>query len=796
MRWYFSFIDKDGAITNIEEPIGWDASKLTLKRSTLHGIFYSFQQGTPYTFMLQKGGSILKEEYETNGTEGYMQLRVQVSCPSGTETVYIGRFDFRSYEYISNECKINIQVVEDDDLTIWNNRSNQKVNLESTTAFDNTTSLTPYSGLHISMQLPPKSISVQDSANSGDIYTGIRGNYYGEEKVQTDDRLIAFFLPPFKMEGSIKEIGGFDFPTEIPNALFSGYYYNERMGTSWGVPGSWEPISYIPSGYQGWLKNYPRHLLTPIFNYDDTLGDNVFPSMSINIKGDISLHVTTNSLPAGYTNLIQDLRLHLGIYRPSINATGWLSDNYSNWVFVDHLDTNGIGSPVNGGVASGGGTCHIDTTQTIYKGDMIYLFFSMQYDKAYNGVYAFDMDFTTSNFKISALSQYPATPAKVFMVNEAWSRISEAITNDKLRVKSNYFGRTDSQPYSSDADGCGSLEVLTTGGFIRQLQATRPSQPPIISLSIDDMIAGLNPIHNIGIGIEPDVDRGGTDYNRIRIENVDFFYQDDIIFSCPDVATITLKPNANEIYSTFEFGYQKWEAEQYNGIDEFLTKRIYRTTIEQNSNALQKVSIFIASGYAIEVTRRVASQSTKDWRFDNDTFIISVVRNDDGSFSVEQGGISSPSNIIDPATIYNFRISPIRNAMRWLKTVLTSYRSVDSSTSIYFTSGDGNFYASGKLGNSSCWEEEGDYTAENDRLNANIMVDTDSYRPKWYPELVTFDYPLDHEQYLAIKNHKYSRIEAYNEGIYVQGWLQQLDWMPEQQTAKFILKPVRPEYYN
>jgi hypothetical protein len=63
------------------------------------------------------------------------------------------------------------------------------------------------------------------------------------------------------------------------------------------------------------------------------------------------------------------------------------------------------------------------------------------------------------------------------MVNEVTSRVIESITNNQLKLTSDYYGRTDSLPFASVADGCGSLRALSTGLDIRRAKLADGSDP-------------------------------------------------------------------------------------------------------------------------------------------------------------------------------------------------------------------------------------------------------------------------------------------------------------------------------
>jgi hypothetical protein len=487
--------------------------------------------------------------------------------------------------------------------------------------------------------------------------------------------------------------------------------------------------------------------------------------------------------------------------------------------------------------------------------------------------------------RLTLNSKVAPTDAQLYLVNEALSRTAELITNDKLRVYSAYFGRTDSQPYTTVADGPAALEAVTNGLLIRQYSpataqmrgfATAPYQsfggsgytpaladkgkilsstsgssctvtiPPhstvafaigdqllirqggsgnvtltagsgvlldstntdlstnrngnillLTQVAIDEwlvsthapvftsmkeLLDGLHAIHAIGLGSEPDTERDPAQYDRLRIEPIRYFYDDTVTLTLHEVDQVE-RDSAQGSVATLHIGYQKWEAESTNGLDEFLTKRSYRTTLRQVRTALDKLSKFIASGYAIETTRRKINTNTTDWRYDNDTFILCLKRKTDG-YQVEAGGIDGGTNMLDPATVYNWRISPVRNALRWLWYIFQSY-TTGNDRRLIFTAGDGNYYAYGK---------EHTNPIETQALSENATLTLDDYATATPPlfkfETVKFKYPLSYEQWVNIYTHQYGLIGyTVNGGAVEYGWIQELKYNPYTGIAEFILKP-------
>jgi len=260
-----------------------------------------------------------------------------------------------------------------------------------------------------------------------------------------------------------------------------------------------------------------------------------------------------------------------------------------------------------------------------------------------------------------------------------------------------------------------------------------------------------------------------------------YFYQDNILADI-GLVSITKRPRLSLYIKNFKTGYSKYEAEQFNGLDEFLTERDYTTKLVNNNNTLERVCQFIASGYAIELTRREGNLNTKDWRFDADTFLICTKR-DGLDIAVEQGNINSPANIIDPTTILNFRISPARMAMNLFK-YLTSF--IKGTKELIFSSGKGNIAAEGEL-DSVCSIEAG-VISEKQNLTQTDFAGSQS--GLFTAELHEIEnVPLTFEQYKTIRANPHGLIAYKCDNTQLYGWIQSLEYSFVDGDATLILIP-------
>lgn len=786
MIWRFTILDSNNVATIIEEMVGWDNSTSEIKRDLdWHGIVFT---NSGETFQFHRAAMhLLKAEYDQYGVEGDMTLVMEEDCGNGFEEFARGKFMFKNYEYVcGEECYVRVPIETSSETKDLRNRINQKVNLEAVKSFDETTDLPVYPALPFDMLLPSKGIFIKNEAVAeSNIVERFMGGLQPVEQ-QTGFNYSTQQISLGFTKTIASEIGSFDVPishfaTAIRGAN-NGYGVQDPFFVYAPNLSNQSPIWPLTIDYAPIVNLYPN---SPNYGQVSTPVD-----CSFSITGEIfilncyigDVHLFLLRLPNDRTNLTngESLADYEIITVRNINLQNTSLFTVSGYKPPGDIIT--ISETFNSQI-------------NLLDDDRLYFFMSVseiknqtQIDNANtNNVKAFEVTLNQNSFfKITNLSHTPDTISKVFAVNETISRIAESITNDKLRAYSEYFGRTDSQPYSLPADGCGGLEVITDGIRLRRQENRVLNKPSLFSLSLQDAFEGLNPIHNIGMGIEVDTNRAG--FNRLRVEPCKYFYNDTIVLSCTNINKITRRTFEKEIFSTFQFGYAKWEAEEYTGLDEILTKRTYRTTLNQIKNDFVKLSKFIASGYALEITRRKGFNDSKDWRYDKESFIICVKRDGNGDLIVELGNVLSPVNIIDPPTLYNFRISPVRNAMRWMNKVLESYRQFNSDAKIIFTDGDANYYAQGEMSSADCKLENG-VIAENETIDLTIYADPNNARPFLIPERILFDYPMTSQEYKIIETNPYGLIYFNSDCEDGYGWIDTINYKPEEGKATFNLIP-------
>jgi hypothetical protein len=728
---YFEFYLDD---LEIEEPQGFTDIVLNMKRDdTWHGIF--FEASTSELAFYGVAASYLKEKKETQRLKSDVTFKALQSCGvyDELETIFEGKLDFGKYtEGCGNTCLVRIPVEQTGCLMTLRNRYDQKVDLDALTTFNKMSPLQQYDKLNFEMELPAKELQAAVDGSVEDAGYGISAT------IVSVSGGITLMLRP-------------DYATERYNNIATGQLTGVNNCDAFGD------------------SNECTGPITPQLLFEDVItcfsGD--FPYTS-RYKGSF-----TKSDGAGL----------ISIKHKIIKWDGAGALNIDGDVIQEETIYDGLPSPPTGIV-----NLFFDSTLTgttiIPDGIGFYAVIEVFTTSDSGGTDIIVNFYKETSIKIEAVKVCPTTDANVYAINETLSRITEAITDNCLKVKSDYYGRTDSQPYTSDEDGCGSLRVTTSGLKIRR------APTPAFFASLKDMFDGLRGIDNIGMGIESNSFIPG--YSWLRIEPVEYFYQDIEILSLPFVPEAEISIQEQLHYSNIDSGYQKWEVERINGLDEPNSNRKYRTGLSSVNNTIDITSKLIAGSYAIETTRQqsFADTGAADTTYDNETFIICVVRQA-YDFMVEQGNIDNAANVFSPQTLYNWRIRPFSNLMRWFKSIANSYSNIyDSANKLFFASGTGNFLAEGEIGGAypTCKLENG-VKAENRDLGVMDFVDTAQATPLWKPEYATLKYPLSIADYKTLKANPYGYISFQcGTGEWKKGYIQNLRYRLNKGEADFALK--------
>lgn len=762
MRWRFT-INPDTDNLVISEPIGWAKIEFELVRDAQwHGVFFEYSLPLEFyddpTDATRNAYTLIQEEYDAQGIDGSLILKVEMACndtDAFTEEAQ-WKMNFTSYkEKRGRLCTVELSLEPENVLMTFRNRYNQKFDLTDNLTIDGS-QLDSYTGLGSEITIPPVGVLQIATLNSPE---------GGSEQV---------FPDLLETDEVLSGIG----TAEHNFIMYAQYGCKPGYGLSFDEPNNLDEIDSR----------------IDIENKTTADVDEIEDLYIFTYGGEYTIVVTLQA------------RIEIDIVTEAENDDcGDLEDTFTNYDIKARLVVGGVTynlySEVGTDCYTGGVVItsipvfEVSNTITVNAGDEMKLYVRAEASGVWKRrvLSAKDINWTgkftgTAKVEISAVTKKDASAHKMYLINEVGSRILEGITDDGFRLLSNYYGRTDSQPYASPngLDGAGSLRGLTIGLLLRNYENLKQ-----LTHSFEEFFKALNAVDNVGIGLETDPERAG--YEVVRMEPMEYFYEDTVMLTIDHVPMVEITPMMDRMANKLVIGYDKYAMEEYYGLDEFNTTREYRHRTKATDSELKMTCPWIASGLAVEITRRkeAASLDTlQDWKFDNNTFMICLERSG-YALAVEQGNITDAAGFVDETSILNYRISPARNALRWLKHSLLTYRNPDALLStMTFVDGTGNFTCEGFMTGDN--PIEAGTLIENETLRGDKALG-DAGLPVYVPEIWKFDFPMTLADYTAVKAIKRGKIRASfgQSATYYSFYIHKIKYRPNQGIATFELIPEK-----
>jgi len=710
----------------VDEPVGWsDVSWSAQRNLDTHGVWFSVKADS-FKFV-GDAFTALNDEYELNGAEGVATFQINYSCDNGAtfDTFFVATFDFNTYRRTCGdmcyaECSVNPSSCVNKFLT----RINTDVDMESTVDLDGN-AITP--AALDTITLISQNILLHNRTN----------NYDGLDIIHD----------------------GFIDTTGSKNA-FIGVYFPGQTQEEWGIfnaYGNTPPILFKSTG---------SYFLSDITNFGDVQQLAIYqrtldPLNCITSDATLDFRIkgTFNFTPQFTANNLQT----------SIVISRFTVADYSTGLPNVAMDTYSFGGTRN--VATGATDSKAfdyiySNTPYYITGDFILIYFYVTYDAvaATGGTdpYQVDINYDPETFfTMTYESACDDTTAEAIKLKNAFCNIWE-----------NYLG-SDECGITCELPPCLEDIHLTNGLKIRQVTDPTPAR---IFLNWEDTFKNISKIFNIGYGF---FDNEAS----FTVNSLDFWYAANTVLNLGSAREVRFSNATDFALGKINVGYSKYELEEINGLDEMNTTRTYRRNPSKISSELDLLCNFIAAGYTWELTRRKiqGKTGTQDYRYDNDIFILHTYQDESGTYPV-QDNIASPSNIISPATRYNFYLTPIRNLMRWFKSIGSIVPDI-TNTELVFQSGKGNYVAEGQMtGECSC---DGQVIAENETIDTTIYSDAECYTPLWRTVFAEFDIPLSVSDWQTIKGDPYGKFEFSCNNTNYAGYLVELDFNPNEGLGKF-----------
>jgi hypothetical protein len=507
-------------------------------------------------------------------------------------------------------------------------------------------------------------------------------------------------------------------------------------------------------------------------DFDETFGIGTDTKIEVNVSAEITRFYII-STGGWQTPPIMQLRLYSGnTVIASESFPTVIGDNTGKTATLTYSGTRETGT-LNLGVY-------------IYKGD------------ANPDIISSDIQVTIAKDSTVKLTMYDnlaedVTKAKMLLIHDALNVISQAISENALSVKSDWY-RTPESHWNPGAirtkanGGNGALKAITNGYHIRGLFTEGETQRNM-PLSFKDLIESLDAMDCIGWGFSTE-----DNVLCLRVERWDWFYKDTVILTLDNVAEVTTEVYPDLIQTELKIGYNKFATQdQYNSIDSPHGTRTFVNGIKALSKSITKESEFIADNYAIEETRRARTQvnETEETTYDENIFVFELTRTEP---IVPAGGTPiPPSYIIAHSAInatnvgraeefINAKLTPRHMAARWRDFLFAT----NNSTDFRFISGEINYKSSFETHPEADMKiivgaSYLDSFAVKSPQNENDDI---SYiHAKFKAEKITFSYPISIEDYKTIKANPYGLVSVNG----TLGWIMDFKYSLQDGMADFTL---------
>jgi hypothetical protein len=379
-------------------------------------------------------------------------------------------------------------------------------------------------------------------------------------------------------------------------------------------------------------------VVTPyIFINDGREGDSVdiFTTYDFQVDGGDPI-----SEGAGYKYLLRAKQA--GKYKIDVTATLRLFVTYStsspfDYVVLSVARTTSDGQTLIGTINSQAGTLLNNS------------FFDPVIDIEFDKTYTFDLDLEEciylyiqintggipSGASIDSVALAPFRGAsdqpQITVVAETLERASKAKAIAPLPLLESVISKSAETDYTTvvsdffDDGGCGNKLSILNGFGVRGIDLEERSD---IKVSPKNLVSALKDLFCLGWGVEYNFEKK----ELVRIEPVEYFYQDVEIMSFDRVSDYQKEVDSSKYYNEVEVGFSKYskdrEKDKGNTIDDFHTKHNYQTPIKTNKNKLSVLTDLTLSGYEIEILRR--KQFEKNGEDENANF-----REDEDLFGVQ-----------------------------------------------------------------------------------------------------------------------------------------------------------------
>lgn len=788
--------------TEIDEPIGFDSLKMTMKRGEYHGMSAEVSEQTLEFY--NTAADLIRAAYQTD-----LDTELTYRVTADGEEVYSGVLDLSTYEeQYSDYCSVSCKVGEVGVKTTFNNRTGVEIDLNGTKTIDgkNLAHSYPWEKRII----PYRTIDYRNRLYQG--ITTIYDTLYGETlRLKSADDASVGMVGVNILNISLDTISKNEFGTVAP-----ALYITDVRGNYSAAAGGPNLAGYF----------------SPIYEADgETLKDEN-SEIEVDMNVDVYIQFTQKLFTDAMIGCCEDPSLSVkiayvkngGYY--TIGQTGTLDNStYSGKYHLGLKDTF---------------TCKASKLGSLYVVLMIDSNAFCQGITKNNVAAAFKVQIdNTSYVNITYKSRMEdQVTADTMFVHEALNKVAESISENAFTVKSDLYSRYNSvvNPHTATTAntsalgfyfGDGALRAITNGYKIRGLYTTTDKERNM-PMSFKTLIEALDTIDCIGWGFSEE--SGAT---CVRVERWQWFYKTgNPILSVTAPREVKTAIDTSLIISELTIGYKKYTtSEDIASIDSIMSERTFTTSTKAVSQSVSKLCSFIADNYATELTRRAAKKKEADeeFKYDENIFLFSLaaIRKSTiiAGYTIDTDISTADSTILRPAEVYNAKLSPARNAYNWInrlfcvagikpfgctsgkvnyKAQISTKETANESVGVVMRTMDrvntiptytqilpGGTQVAGIKQNAENYILRERYykTYQLDgtgQVNTGIPSSDDVVTPRVFKaETISFTYPLSVTEYRKVKANPYGLIEVDG----VLGWIKEFTYSFADGEATFKLIP-------
>lgn len=750
----------------IDEPVGFDGLKTTIKRGNYHGMSAEVSVGTLefYNSTNYNAATIIRNAYNAD-----IDTEVTYKVMWGSEVVFTGVVDLSTYSEASgNATKISCKVGEIGVKTTFNNRTETEVDLNRETTLDG--AQLAHKPAFKSLRVPRKTIVYTNdiTAKQQVIWDADSTNRFN----LADDKSHQWINIPPSGAPRLDEFGEVNCMADIAQEINAD------------DPRVWDAV----------IGDYYTALFAKGSGWDEKYGSDARYDIEYDIE--VKLEALGDVFGNSPTGGIQELTSRLCIVNGDTKMGQPVADGIYMAATPNQTYTN----------SSKSHTFHLQgrlTNQSTYK---ILVGVSMRnrnfYEDGvtihhyYNHPAAMRATIKSGSYvRITLNSQ--GNPqnvnADMLPVHEALNKIVECISENALTCKSNLYGRYDSivNPYTTtwlpehaSPFGAGALKAITNGYKIRNLYSDGETERNM-PVSFKDIVEALDALDCIGWGF---VEEDGQLY--VRVESWEWFYQYNIILTIDNPNEKTLKVNTDHFITSLNIGYKKYTTnEDINAIDSIHSERTFTSKIKAVAKEVSKLCKWIADNYSIEETRRKSIEATSDeFKYDENIFVFELEADAQYStpsitYRVANDSVTDVENINYAKELYNPRLSPRRMAERW-KARLALF---NTTSPLELTKGSVNYKAKFACKDETSYGYYKRFYLSHGNVSGKLAEDATiaNGTPKMRAETLKIKYPLTIPQYQFVKSNPYGMIKV-DGALY---WLKEMTFTFKSGEAELTLIP-------